>query len=128
MRRSTHFVQFGVPSAPAPVFEPLTQGTLMDRAANAVRLGSGAATVEVTALADGIFRVGLFGEGQVHSYRSDAVAKQDWPAAAASVHETPAGLEVRTPEATATITVDPLRISFTDAAGNSFAADDRELG
>jgi alpha-glucosidase len=72
---------------------------------------------EVTAVADGVFRVGLFREGRPAQYAS--------PAIAAAVQE---GMRLETPAGSAHVTQDPPRVHFTDADGVIFAADDPGLG
>ena len=82
---------------------------------------------EVTAMADGVFRVGLFGEGRPAEYASPAVV----PGAVqfeAVVHDGVEGMRIETPAGSAHVTRDPLRVHFTDADGTVFAADDSELG
>src|SRR5919204_1150132 len=64
MRRSTYFVQFEAPAHAVPAFESLGAARVVEQRATAVRLQVGSAAVEVTALADDVFRVGLFGVGQ----------------------------------------------------------------
>ncbi len=98
---------------------PIGGAVVADRGLASVRLYAGDATVEVTALAGDLFRVGLFGSGRPPSYRSEAVAREQWPAVAADVSDT----AIATAEATAHISLDPLTISFSDAAGRTFAAD-----
>jgi alpha-glucosidase len=125
MRRSTHFPQFIGPSEEQPVFEPLGSAVVVDCTANAVRLKSGHATIEVTALADDLFRVGLFGEGRPVRYRSDAVAKTDWSPPAARVAAD--GTRIDTAAASAVISLQPMRIGFREGS-REFAVDDPHLG
>src|SRR5712692_851551 len=81
MRRSTYFPQFIAPSEPAPpTFESLGRAEVVERTACGVRLRSGRSQIEVAALANDLFRVGLFADGRPADYRSEAVAKTDWPA------------------------------------------------
>ena len=101
-------------------FEGLWSATVESVAEGAVRLRAGDATIEVAALAGDLFRVGVFPRGKPPRYASDAVAKDDWPDAGAEW----TGSELRTPEATAHVQLDPLRISFSDGSGRRFAADD----
>src|SRR5216683_1339791 len=127
MRRSTYFPQFIAPSEPAaPTFESLGSAAVIERTANAVRLRSGRTQVEVTAVANDLFRVGLFADGRPVDYRSEAVAKTDWPALAARVAAD--GTRIETSAAMAAISLDPLRIGFEDSNGRQFAVDDPSLG
>ena len=126
MRRSTHFAQFGVPTVAPPPFQPLGRAEVVERTTTSVRLRCDRATVEVTALAADLFRVGLFGEGQPVDYRSHAVAKTDWPVVHATVDAS--GTSIVTDECTARIALEPLRIGFGDATGRQFAVDDQQLG
>jgi alpha-glucosidase len=126
MRRSTHFEQFAVPTAAPPPYRPLGQAEVVDCTATSVRLRAGDATIEVTALAPDLFRVGLFGEGRPVDYRSAAVAKTAWADAQAQVDSS--GTRITTAECTATIGLQPLRIGFVDSAGRPFATDDPRLG
>src|ERR687885_221156 len=107
-------------------YEPVGTASVAGLSASAVRLRAGRATVEVAALAPDLFRVGLFPDGRPPDYRSEAIAREEWPGAA-EPRETGDGLELATPEATAHIALDPLRISFSDADGRRFAADDPGL-
>ena len=85
-----------------------------------MRLRAGDTTIEVAALAPDLFRVGVFPRAKPPRYDTGGVANDDWPA-----HETEwTGGELRTAEATAHVELDPLRISFSDASGRRFAADD----
>lgn len=103
-------------------FEPLGDAVVVERAAGTLRLRAGATTVEVSALARDLFRVGMFPGGKPPDYRSEAIAR-----AFAPVGSAPAGLEIAAGEATAHVGLDPLRVSFSDAEGRRFAADDPGL-
>ena len=81
---------------------------------------------EVTAMADGVFRVGLFGDGRPAEYASPAVVA-DAAQIEALVHQNIDGMRIETPAGSAHVTRDPLRVHFTDADGTVFAADDSEL-
>jgi alpha-glucosidase len=127
MRRSTYFPQFIAPSEPAPpTFESLGRAEVVDRTACGVRLRSGRSQIEVAALANDLFRVGLFAEGRPVDYRSEAVAKTDWPELAARISAD--GTRIETSAAIAVLSLDPLRIGFEDASGRQFAVDDPTLG
>src|SRR5260370_18069190 len=111
MRRSTYFPQFIAPSEPAaPTFGSLGSAAVIERTPNAVRLRSGRTQVEVTALANDLFRVGLFADGRPVDYRSEAVAKTDWPALAACVSA--GGTRIGTQPALAALSLYPLRSGF----------------
>ena len=116
---------FIAPSDQPPVYEPLGAAQVVERTPNAVRLKSGHATIEVTALAENLFRVGLFGDGRPVSYRSDAVAKTDWSMPAAKIAADGASIETAT--ASALLSLNPLRIGFR-AGTREFAVDDPQLG
>src|SRR4051812_3696552 len=53
--------------------EPLENAEITERENGRVRLRAGSATIEVTAIAPGIVRVGLFPDGRPPDYRSRAV-------------------------------------------------------
>jgi len=127
MRRSTLFPQFIAPSEPAPpTFAPLGRAEVVERTANGVRLRSGRSQIEVAALAADLFRVGLFGDGRPVDYRSEAVAKTDWPAL--DVRVAADGTRIETSAAVASVRLDPARIGFADSSGQQFAVDDPTLG
>jgi alpha-glucosidase len=127
MRRSTHFPQFLVPDqTEAPAFVSVGRADVVRCGETAVRLRTSTATVEVTALAPDLFRVGMFEDGWPVSYRSEAVAMTDWPAHAVTLASD--GTRVDTAQAAAMIHLEPLRISFVDQDRRGFAEDDPELG
>src|SRR5438445_4553965 len=127
MRRSTLFPQFITPSEPAPpTFASLGRAEIVERLPNGVRLRSGRHLVEVAALANDLFRVGLFADGRPVDYRSEAVARTDWPTPTARVSTD--GARIVSSAATAVLSLDPLRIGFEDARGRQFAVDDPTLG
>jgi hypothetical protein len=64
--------------APPPVFEPVGDAVVVERTTNSARFDAGRATVEDTALAPDLFRVGLFGDGRPVDSRSEAVARREW--------------------------------------------------
>src|SRR6266849_1105501 len=110
MRRSTDFPQFVAPSdaAAAPDFQSVGTAAVVQRTSSSVRLRSGRTNVEVAALSNDLFRVGLFGDGRPVDYRSEAVAKTDWPAPAAQVAAD--ATRIQTANAAAVLSLDPLRI------------------
>ena len=110
-------------------YKPLEKGRLLDHHDRSVRLEAGSATVEVTALASDLFRVGMFPEGRTPDYDSEAIAKEYWEPLAAEIRDENGAVTLSTGPATAHVALNPLRVSFSDAAsGTRFAADDEELG
>jgi alpha-glucosidase len=108
-------------------YKPLERAKLLDHDERSIRMGAGSATVEVTALTPNLFRVGMFPEGRLPDYASEAIEKEDWePVAAEMTGEEE--ISFSTEAATAHISLDPLRISFSDPSGHTFAADDEECG
>ena len=108
-------------------YQPLGKGSLLDHHNRGVRLEAGSATVEVTALAPNLFRVGMFPDGRTPSYASEAIAKEEWEPVALEISGEEE-ISLSTEAATAHVSLDPLRISFSDLSGRVFAADDEELG
>ena len=113
-------------------YEPLGRAEFFDHGDHGLRLRAGSATVEVTALAPDLFRVGMFPGGRTPDYRSEAIAKEDWDGVEVSMQETGQEVTLSTTAATAHVSLDPLRVRFTDGPeGNpdrEFAADDPDLG
>ena len=109
-------------------YAPLGKAEITDHDGRSVRLKAGPATVEVTALAPNLFRVGMFPEGRPPRYDSEAIAQEDWEPVESEIRESNGTVTLSTGPATVRIALDPLRVSFTDAEGTEFAADDRELG
>src|SRR5215216_7686842 len=112
MRRSTHFPQFIAPSDAQPRFEALGSAEVVEQSTSGVRLRCGRATIEVAALANDLFRVGIFGDGRPVSYRSNAVAKTEWPIAIGQIRQAQSQLTFGTTAASAHVSLDPLRIGF----------------
>src|SRR6266700_3953941 len=88
----------------------------------------GSATVELTALAPDLFRVGFFPRGRSACYRSEAVVSQEWEPGPVTILEETDQVTIATSAASAHLSLDPLRIGFRDATGRVFAVDDPELG
>ena len=109
-------------------YEPLGAAELLDHDGRSLRLRAGSTTVEITALAPDLFRVGAFPEGRPPDYDSEAIARRDWDPVEVSMERSDGILTLSTSEASARVSLDPLRISFTDPSGRAFAADDEELG
>jgi alpha-glucosidase len=100
----------------------------IEKDAARVRLYTDSATVEVTALAPDLFRVGLFPDGHPVCYDSVAVIAQEWEPGTCTLVEEDGALTLATSQATVHLALDPLRIGFTDRAGRAFATDDPALG
>src|SRR5919107_1845307 len=109
-------------------YKPLGVGELLDHDDNGLRLRAGSTTVEVVALAPDLFRVGMFPAGGPPAYDSEAIAREDWDPVELSMQESDAELTLSTTAATARISLNPLRIGFSDGSGREFAVDDPELG
>ncbi|MBD0253270.1 MAG: glycoside hydrolase family 31 protein [Rubrobacter sp.] len=109
-------------------YAPLGTGELIDHDDRGLRVSAGSTTVEVAALAPDLFRVGMFPAGGPPRYDSEAIAKEDWEQVEVSMQETDEDLTLSTTQATARISLNPLRIGFADATGREFALDDAELG
>jgi alpha-glucosidase len=115
-------------SARPPGYQALGTGTPIATDASSARLRVGLATIEVTALASDLFRVGFFPLGRPVDYSSVAVVARDWRAGPVTIVEGADEVTVATTAATAHISLDPFRIGFTDPTGRAFATDDEELG
>jgi alpha-glucosidase len=108
-------------------YQPLERAKLLDHDDRSIRMGVGLVTVEATALAPDLFRIGMFPDGRPPDYTSEAVAKEDWEPVAAEMTGDEE-ISFSTEAATAHISLNPLRVSFSDPSGRTFAADDEELG
>src|ERR1700682_3134526 len=115
------------PASP-PGYQALGPGTTIAKRGSKVCLQAGAATVEVTALTPDLFRVGFFPQGRPADYGSVAVVVRDWQSGPVTVTESTGEVTLGTSAATAHLSLDPVRIGFTDGKGRAFAMDDRELG
>jgi alpha-glucosidase len=104
-------------------YQAVGDARVVERADGRVRLRTGDGTVEVTALAPDLFRVGWFRAGRPVDYTSEALADVEWRPAGEL-----RGVELATGEATARIDLSPLRIGFADADGRPFAVDDPQRG
>ncbi|MGI9049624.1 MAG: glycoside hydrolase family 31 protein [Rubrobacteraceae bacterium] len=109
-------------------YEPVGKAELADHGDRTIRLKSGSTMVEITALAPDLFRVGAFPNGRTPRYTTEAIAKEDWETVEVSMEESDGGVKLSTTSATAHVSLDPLRVGFTDASGHTFAADDEDLG
>src|SRR3981189_1950801 len=95
-------------------FHVLGRATTIARDATKVSMRAGSASVEVTALAPDLFRVGFFPQGRSLDYSSVAVVPQDWQSGPVTIVEEAKGLILATSAATAHLSLDPLRIGFAD--------------
>jgi len=111
-----------------PGYQSLGTATTVAKDASKVCLEVGSATVEVTALAPDLFRVGFFPEERPVNYSSVAVVAQDWQPGPVTIVEEAGVLTLATSAATAHLALGQFRIGFTDHAGREFALDDPELG
>jgi alpha-glucosidase len=109
-------------------FQSLGTATLVAKDASRVCLEVGSATVEVTALAPDLFRVGFFPEDRAVDYSSVAVVARSWQPGPVTIVEEAGVLMLATSAATAHLSLAQFRIGFTDHAGHEFALDDPELG
>jgi alpha-glucosidase len=109
-------------------YAPLGAGELVDHGDRTLRFRASAATVEVSALSQDLFRVGMFSNGRPVRYDSPAIAKHEWEPVEVAMEQGDTEVTLSTPEATVHVSLDPLRVRFTDAAGREFAADDPVLG
>jgi alpha-glucosidase len=112
----------------SPHYQPLGRATAIASDASKVSVRAGSATVEVTALAPDLFRVGLFPNGRSVAYDSVAVVSQDWQPGPVAIAEEADEVTLTTSAAIAHLSLNPLRIGFRDHAGRAFAIDDPELG
>ena len=116
-------------SSSAPIgYQALGAASIVAQDASKVCLRADSATVEVTALAPDVFRVGLFPHGRAVDYRSVAVVERNWDAGVVAIQEEDDELTIATSAATAHISLNPVRIGFEDHTGRAFATDDPELG
>src|ERR1700738_1335025 len=109
-------------------YQPLGTAITVGKDASRICLQVGAATVEVTALAPDLFRVGFFPEDRPVDYSSVAVVARDWQPGPVTIVEEAAVVTLATSAATAHLSLDQFRIGFTDKAGREFALDDPDLG
>jgi alpha-glucosidase len=105
-------------------YEAAGNAQVVERDGGRVRLRAGAATVELTALAPDLVRVGFFPAGRPVEYRSEAIAREELEAAGAQASEAGGAVELAAGAMTAEVALDPLRIGFSDPAGRGFV---REL-
>jgi Alpha-glucosidases, family 31 of glycosyl hydrolases len=111
-------------------YHALENGTAVDIDTERARIRMRAddALVEVTALTPTIFRVGYFPHGRTIDYHSVAVVDKERAVASVSIAKSDDAITLETATASAQVTLNPLRIGFTDRSGRVFATDDPELG
>ena len=119
---------FERPPATGGEYQPLGAAEFIGHDDRALRLRAGDATVEVTALAPDLFRVGMFPAGRTPRYDSEAIAKDEWDSVPVEIREEDGITSLSTGDFMARIALDPLRASFVDGEGREFCADDPELG
>ena len=90
---------------------------------DAVRVQAGDALLEVTALAPDVFRLGYFPRGRPVDYRTEATEGAEWEPVEAEIHGESGTVRIETADASAVVTLEPLRISFAGADGRPFADD-----
>ncbi len=117
-----------VVSVPPAGYQACGAATSIERAASKVSLRAGSATVEVTALAPDLFRIGMFPHGRPACYSSEAVVARKWEAGPVDIFEEDGEITLATSFASARIALDPVSISFCDTTGRVFAADDPAFG
>src|SRR5487761_610208 len=111
-----------------PGYQSLGTASTVAKDASKVCLEVGSATVEVTALAPDLFRVGFFPEDRPVDYSSLAVVPREWLSGPVTIVEEASVVTLATSAATAHLSLAQFRIGFTDHAGREFALDDPELG
>src|SRR4030081_2803086 len=104
-----------------PDYGALGAATVIATGPSKIGFRAGTATVEVTALAPDLFRVGLFPEGRSVDYSSVAVVAREWQPEPATIVEEPGEVTLSTAVAIAHLSLAPLRIGFPDHAGRAFA-------
>src|ERR1700681_4489545 len=109
-------------------FQSLGTASMVAKDASKVCLEVGSATVEVTALAPDLFRVGFFPEDRPVDYSSVAVVARNWHPGPVTIVEKAGVVTGATSAATAHLSIAQFRVGFTDQAGREFAVDDPELG
>src|SRR5260370_26888268 len=111
-----------------PGYRSLGTAITVAKDASKVCLEAGSATVEVTALAPDLFRVGFFPEDRPVNYSSVAVVAQDWQPGPVTIVEEAGVLTLTTSAATAHLSLGQFRIGVSDPAGRDVALDDPQLG
>ena len=99
-------------------YEPLGAAELFDHDDRGLRVRAGATTVEVAALAPDLFRVGMFPAGGPPSTTRRPLPK-NWNIIEVSMQESDEEITLSTTAATASVSLNPLRIGFADPSGSS---------
>src|SRR5260370_11522739 len=111
-----------------PGYQSLGTAITVAKDATKVCLELGSATVEVTALAPDLFRVGFFPEDRPVNYNSVAVVAQDWQPGPVTIVEEAGVVTLTTTAATAHLSLGQLPIGCTIHAVRRLGLDDPELG
>src|SRR5260370_37544746 len=97
-----------------PGYQSLGTAITVAKDASKACLEAGSATVEVTALAPDLFRVGFFPEDRPVNYSSVAVVAQHWPPGPVTIAEEAGGFTLRASAATAHVCLSQFRIGIRD--------------
>lgn len=109
-------------------YTPLGEAAIEEVSGATARFRSGSTSIEVTALAPDLFRVGMFLEGRTPSYASEAIAAEEWAPVAVEISHQDTAVTLATTFASAHVALNPFRLRFEDCSGRSFAEDDPSLG
>src|SRR5258706_390369 len=104
-------------SASPPDYQALGTATTIAKDASKVCLRADSATVEVTALAPDLFRVGFFPHGRPACYHSEAVVSQDWQSGPVTIVEEADEVTLATSTATAHLSLDPFHTGTGGGSG-----------
>src|SRR4051812_12505852 len=99
-------------SSPLTGYQAFGAARIVAKSNSHVCLRAGSATIEVTVLAPDLFRVGIFPDGRVVNYASEAVVERDWDTGGVKIEEGEEQLTITTAEARAHIALNALHISF----------------
>jgi alpha-glucosidase len=120
--------QFRPTPASSRTWTALGDATAVTLLRGGVRLSVGSATLEVTAVADGVFRVAAFADGRPVDYASEAVAAPHDDEPDARVERLERAVIIRASWGAARVDLYPTRVGFVDADGRPFCQDDPSLG
>jgi len=109
-------------------YQPVGDAEVVRAEGSSLLLRAGDVRVEIVALADGLFRVGMFPSGEPVQYESWAVDKTDWPGVEVTHSATADEAVLSTASAVCRVSLYPLRIRVTDQQGRVIVADDPDLG
>jgi alpha-glucosidase len=110
---------FESPVAREGHYKPLGRAELLKYDDRSLQLKVTSTTVEVAALAPDLFRIGMFPEGRMPDYKSEAIASEGRESVGARIRAANGTLTLSTRSATVHVTLDPLRVRCTDASGQS---------